>query len=88
MTIGYCMFLLYRYGERLKNVEVRAGTQKGLGNEVVGTFKGPGVTKGEHVIQFDHEVTATFLSLQLKDKAKNYLAVRSFNQKLTLYNLL
>ena len=39
-----------------------------LTNEVVGTFKGPGKTGAKHVVQFTKEVTAKYLSFQLKKK--------------------
>ena len=53
-------------GERLVNLEVRAGLSSGLTNKVVGRFPGPGVTGGEHVIKFDREVNAEYISFQIK----------------------
>ena len=55
-------------GDRLANLEVRAGTKNDLTNEVVGTFKGPGVTGAEHVIQFTKPVMADILTFQLLGK--------------------
>ena len=37
-------------------------------NEVVGTYKGPGVTGEEFVIQLTKEVVAEYLTFQLKMK--------------------
>ena len=61
-------------GERLENLEVRAGTKKDNTNEIVGTFAGPGVTGGKHVVQFTKPVLADFLTFQLKKK-EAYLAI-------------
>jgi len=55
-------------GERLKNLEVRAGMLAGLGNKVVGTFKGPGTTGGKTVIVFKKAVVAKYITLQIKGK--------------------
>ena len=53
-------------GERLANLEIRAGTKNDLTNEVVGTFAGPGVTGQKHTIQFTKWVFADVLTFQLK----------------------
>ena len=53
-------------GERLENLEIRAGTKNDLTNEIVGRFKGPGVTGQKHVVQFTKSVVADFLMFQLK----------------------
>ena len=37
-------------------------------NEIVGHFKGPGVTGGRHVVQFIKPVLADFLTFQLRKK--------------------
>ena len=37
-------------------------------NEIVGHFKGPGVTGAKHVVQFTKPVVADFLTFQLKKK--------------------
>ena len=55
-------------GERLVNLEVRAGTKYDLTNEVVGTFAGPGATGQKHLIQFSKWVFADVLTFQLKKK--------------------
>ena len=55
-------------GERLENLEVRAGTKNDNTNEIVGTFAGPGFTGGRHVVQFTKPVVADFLTFQLKKK--------------------
>ena len=55
-------------GQRLKNLQVRAGVNPGLKNEVVGTFKGPGETGKEYLIPFDREVTAEYISFQIMEK--------------------
>ena len=61
-------------------MEIRAGQTKGLTNEVVGWFKGPGVTRGEHVVQFSHQVTATFISVQMKQKGQLWVNGMKVNQ--------
>ena len=53
-------------GERLENLEVRAGTKNDNTNEIVGTFQGPGVTGEKHVVQFTKPVVADFLTFTLK----------------------
>ena len=55
-------------GERLQNLEVRAGTKNDNTNEIVGRFAGPGVTGAKHVVQFTKPVVADFLTFQLKKK--------------------
>ena len=69
-------------GERLENLEVRAGTKNDNTNEIVGTFKGPGKTGAKHVVQFKKPVYADYLTLQLKKKGA-YLAVNgiTLNEK-------
>ena len=57
---------LHCCGERLENLEVRAGTKNDNTNEIVGTFAGPGVTGGRHVVRFTKPVVADFLTFQLK----------------------
>ena len=59
---------LDNYGDRLENLEVRAGTKNDNTNEIVGHFKGPGVTGGRHVVQFTKPVVANFLTFQIKKK--------------------
>ena len=50
-------------GESLKNLEIRAGYSSELDeNPVVGTFKGPGWTGGEHYIPFGKRVTVEYIS--------------------------
>ena len=53
-------------GERLENLEIRAGTKNDLTNEVVGTFAGPGATGQKHTVQFTKWVFADVLTFQLK----------------------
>ena len=55
-------------GERLENLEIRAGTKNDLTNEVVGTFAGPGATGQKHVVLFTKWVNADVLTFQLKKK--------------------
>ena len=55
-------------GGRLRNLEVRAGTKNDNTNEIVGRFKGPGVTGAKHGIQFTRWIVADFLTFQLKRK--------------------
>ena len=56
------------FGDRLENLEIRAGAKNDLTNEIVGRFKGPGVTGQKHVIQFTKSVVADILTFQLKKK--------------------
>ena len=55
-------------GERLENLEVRAGTKNDNTNEIVGRFAGPGVTNAIHYVKFDKWVEANFLTFQLNKK--------------------
>ena len=57
---------LYAYGERLQNLEVRAGTKNDNTNEIVGRFIGPGITGAKHVVRFINPVVANFLTFTLK----------------------
>merc|ERR1719206_48905 len=62
-------------GERLENLEIRAGMTpvdagfrgKLVANKKVGKFAGPGVTGQTYTIEFDEEVTAQHITLQLTD---------------------
>lgn len=55
-------------GERFRNIEVHAGVSANpANNPVVGKFKGPGYTKGEHVIAFDKPTLAKYITIQIKD---------------------
>jgi len=62
-------------GERLENLEIRAGMTpvdagfrgKLVVNKKVGEFAGPGVTGETYTIEFDEEVTAQYITLQLTD---------------------
>ena len=56
-------------GARLQNLEIRAGMKNDLTNELVATFKGPGITGGIHEIEFKKSVIAEFLTLQLNKKS-------------------
>ena len=53
-------------GERLENLEVRAGTNNDNANEIVGRFAGPGATGAKHVVRFTKSVVADFLTFQIK----------------------
>ena len=53
-------------GERLENLEIRAGTTNDNANEILGRFKGPSATFAKHVIQFIKSVVADILTFQLK----------------------
>jgi len=62
-------------GYRLRNLEIRAGMTpvdeefrgKLVVNKKVGEFAGPGVTRETYTIEFDEEVTAQYITLQLTD---------------------
>ena len=58
----------YCCGERLENLEIRAGMKNDLTNEVVGTFKGPGETDEQYTTRFDEGIVAEYLTFQLKKK--------------------
>ena len=62
-------------GERLVNLEVRAGTKNDNTNEIVGTFKGPGVSGAKHVVLFNKPVLADFLTFQLMGREKTWLQI-------------
>ena len=53
------------------NLEVRAGTKNDYTNQIVGHFRGPGVTGGRHVVRFIKPVLANFLTFQLRKKDAN-----------------
>ena len=55
-------------GHRLENLEIRAGMRNDLTNEIVGTFKGPGITGERYTIQLTRAVVAEYLTFQLKKK--------------------
>ena len=61
-------------GDRLKNLEIRAGMNNDLTNEVVGFYKGPGKTGEQYTIRLKVPVVAEFLSFQLKGK-QQYLQI-------------
>ena len=61
-------------GDRLKNLEIRAGMNNDLTNEVVGFYEGPGKTGEQYTIRLKVPVVAEFLSFQLKGK-KQYLQI-------------
>ena len=56
-------------GERLQNLEVRAGMKNDLTNDVMGSFKGPGTTGGVHVVRFTKPILAEFMTFQLVKKS-------------------
>ena len=68
-------------GDRLRNIEIRAGMANNLNNPVVGTFKGPGKTKGVYVIRLSKAVRARFIVILMK--GKGYLQINGIrlNQK-------
>ena len=54
---------------KLKRYELESSFDSGaLTNEVVGRFKGPGVTGGEHKITFQRKVMAEYLTVQMEGK--------------------
>ena len=65
------------YGERLKNVEIRAGLApvpngfKGLltVNKKVGSFPGPGGSGQTHIINFAADTTAQYVTIQIRDRS-------------------
>ena len=56
------------YGQHLKNLEVRGGMENELGNQVVGYFKGPGFTNGEHFIPFGRAVKVAYITFQINER--------------------
>ena len=52
-------------GERLENVEVRAGMERGLNKEIVGFFDGPGSTGGRHLIPFQQPTMTEYIVLKM-----------------------
>ena len=58
-------------GKKLKNLVVRAGLNPvHENNPVVGTFQGPGVTGGEHYVDFDGAKTVEYLMFQLQGEGR------------------
>ena len=56
-------------GERLKDIEITSPIEaKSYDSPVVGTFKGPGNTGGEHFVSFGEAVTFTYIRFQMKGK--------------------
>ncbi len=53
-------------GQRLMNLEIRAGMENNTNNQVVGFFKGPGETNKEYTIRLAKEVNAGYISIQMK----------------------
>ena len=49
---------------QLKNVQIRAGMLPGFGNEIVGTFQGPGQYREQHEISFNRVIMAEYLVFQ------------------------
>ena len=60
-------------GNRLRNIQVRAGMANNINNPVVGTFKGPGKSKGVYVIRLTKAVRARYIVILMK--GKGYLQV-------------
>jgi len=61
-------------GDRLKNLEIRAGMNNDMTNDVVGTFKGPGKTGEQYTIRLQRAVVAEFLTFQIRGK-QQYLQI-------------
>ena len=71
-------------GERLMNLEVRAGSSVELeGNPVLGKFKGPGVTGAEHFVSFGRRVTVEYISFQVH-KQPGVLQINGIRPSLTI----
>ena len=60
-------------GNRLRNLQIRAGMSPSLRNRVVGFFKGPGRTGAEHTVTFRHPVVAKYITFQLM--GRGYLQI-------------
>ena len=78
-------------GNRLKNVEIRAGMRPNLSNRIVAVFRGPGRTGHTHVVRFRPHVVAKYITFQLRGRGilqingiKLYRAGAS-RRKTTLY---
>ena len=68
-------------GNRLRNIQIRAGMKNGINNLVVGTFNGPGKSKGVYIIRLAKKVRARYVVIFMK--GKGYLQVNGIrlNQK-------
>ena len=62
-------------GNRLRNVQVRAGRSSTYNNAIVGTFKGPGVSGAEHPIKFTKTIVVEYLQLQIITDHKTYFQI-------------
>ena len=66
-------------GESFENVQIRAGSSSSIqDNDVVGTFKGPGVTGGEQYIQFSKrfmENGVEYVTIEITSESPAVLAV-------------
>ena len=67
-------------GQRLVNLEIRAGMANNMNNQVVGFFKGPGQTNKEYTIRLSKEVKARYISIQMK--ATGYLQINGIKLNL------
>ena len=61
-------------GERLENLEIKAGMKNDMTNEIIGTFKGPGRTGVKYLIPLTKTVVARYLTFQL-NKTKGVLQI-------------
>ena len=50
----------------MKNLEIRGGMSYDVTDPVLGEFKGPGTSKGVHLIPFEKPSEVLFLKFQLK----------------------
>ena len=55
-------------GERLENLQIRAGMKNDLTNDVVGSFDGPGSTGQKYIVRLRKEVIAEYITFQLMKK--------------------
>ena len=67
-------------GQRLRNLEIRAGMTNNMNNPVVGYFKGRGVTNEEYTIRLATAVKARYISIQIKER--EYLSINGIKLNL------
>jgi len=63
-------------GDRLRNLEIRAGQSEILfSNPVVATYEGPGQSRAEYVIPFNKPTQTKYITMQIKQRDRAYLQI-------------
>ena len=62
-------------GNKLENLEIRAGMKNDLTNDVIARFKGPGETGAQYGLPVTKVVVAEYMTFQLKKKS-TYLMIQ------------